>query len=44
MIRIDYLKKTHGVVMADGLEVFQQLGSLNGLGIGINAILLHMDK
>jgi hypothetical protein len=37
-------KKTHGVVMVNGPEVFQQLGSLNGLGIGIIIILPHIDK
>ena len=37
-------KKTHGVVMVDGPEIFQQLGSLNGLGIGITIILPYMDK
>jgi hypothetical protein len=44
MVGIHYLKKTHGAVMVDGPEVFQQLGSLNGLGIGITAILPHIDK
>jgi hypothetical protein len=45
MVRIHYLKKkTHGVVMLDGPEIFQQLGSLNGLGIGITIILPYMDK